>query len=69
MIAVLQMGGNYISHLLGDGKLSYVVHDLNTSLKFYIMLQSLIIQMLVLYGQSMASQYNLRYALHELAIA
>ena len=68
MIAVLQMGGNYISHLLGDGKSSYVVHDLNTSLKFY-MLQSLIIQMLVLYGQSMASRYNLRYALHELAIA
>ena len=33
------------------------------------MLQSLIIQMLVLYGQSMVSWYNLRYVPQQLAIA
>ena len=33
------------------------------------MLQSLILQMLILYGQSMVSWYNLRYATQELAIA
>ena len=33
------------------------------------MLQILIIQMLILYGQSMVSWYNLRYAPQQLAIA